>query len=112
MLQGVTGSGEAGGACQEHRNHPRASHVGVLTLPGALHLSDPRIPHFWGRRTPLWFSAKAPHCLPVPGAHERGWAGTEAGEESQGVKVKHQRLALPKEVAGSEMKVGDESAQR
>lgn len=60
-----------------------------------------------------WFcgAAKAPHCPPVPGVW-LGWAVTEAGEESQGVKVKCCRLALPKEVAGSEMKVGDESAQR
>lgn len=114
MLQGVTGSGEAGGACQEHRKHPRASHVGVLTLPGALHLSDPRIPHFWGQKNLAVVLSKGSSLPASPWCPRAwlGWAGTEAGEESQGVKVKHQRLALPKEVAGSEMKVGDESAQR
>lgn len=67
-------------------------------------LSEASLPAFRG-------AAEAPHCLPVPGAR-LGWAGTEAGEESQGVKVKLWRLALPREVAGSKMKVGDESAQR
>lgn len=67
-------------------------------------------------------AANALRCLTVAGARERGRGGggtaVGRGGEPRAVGVcppagaSAPRLVLPKEVAGSEMKGGDESAQR
>lgn len=86
-------------------------------------------PTFSGRKTSLGLfvlrfcvAANALRHLMVVGAREggRGGGGTAVGRggEPRAVEVcppagaSARRLVLPKEVAGSEMKGGDESAQR